>query len=97
MCKVRGGFLGAVAIGALLSVLPTSGFAGPQATAEQKAACGGDYFRFCFSVNPNANTVVACLRSHKSELSASCRALFDRDEAKSQNARAPAAPATARN
>src|SRR5262249_44888135 len=55
MYKVRGGFLGVVVVGALLSVLPTSGFAGSQPTAEQRAACTGDYMRFCFSLNPNAD------------------------------------------
>jgi hypothetical protein len=97
MYKVRGGFLGAVVVGTLLSVLPTSGFAGPQPTAEQRAACSGDYFRFCFSPNPNAATVVACLKSHKPELSASCRALFDRHEAKLQNGPAPARAVSARD
>ena len=92
MYKVRGGFLGVVVVGALLSVLPTSGFAGSQPTAEQRAACTGDYLRFCFSLNPNADGVVACPYSHKAQLSPSCRAIFDREEAKLRSAPASAAP-----
>jgi hypothetical protein len=78
MYNIRRGVLGIAIVGSLLGLSATAGFAGPQPTEEQRAACSGDYFRFCFSPSPNANTVVACLKSHKSQLSLSCRALFDK-------------------
>ncbi len=81
MYNIRRGVLGIAIVGSLLCLSATAGFADPQPTAEQRAACSGDYFRFCFSLSPNADTVVACLRSHKSQLSSSCRAVFDKEDA----------------
>ncbi len=83
MCKLRGGLLGIVVVGTLLCISSTAGFAaGYPTTAEKRAACSSDLMRFCFSMSPNMDTVEACLRSHKPQLSSTCRALFDREKAK---------------
>jgi hypothetical protein len=46
----------------------------PQMSAEQ--ACQGDAYRFCERFIPDRNTVGACLRRNKRQLSTDCRAFF---------------------
>jgi hypothetical protein len=53
-----------------------------EATAEQRAACTGDAFRFCGSSIPNVEAVTACMIANKSKLSAACQAAFPKHEAK---------------
>jgi hypothetical protein len=48
-------------------------------TAEQQQMCTGDAFKFCSSAIPNISAVTACMYKHKSELSAGCRAVMDKD------------------
>ena len=50
-------------------------------TAEQQQMCTGDAFKFCSSEIPNISAVTACMYKHRSELSAGCRAVMDKDAA----------------
>ncbi len=50
-------------------------------TAEQQQMCTGDAFKFCSSQIPNISAITACMYKHKSELSAGCRAVMDKDAA----------------
>ena len=56
--------------------VPTASFA--LGTAEERSACTGDVFRLCSSEIPNADRIIACLKSKKANLSAGCRSVFDR-------------------
>jgi hypothetical protein len=69
----------AAAVGCLLSLLSTSAFAGFKPTAAQRADCMGDALSLCSFAIPNTDRIVACLASKKSQLSASCRAHFDKN------------------
>lgn len=66
----------AVSIAALS---PTSSFA---YTAEAQQMCTGDAFRLCSSEIPNIPKITACMIKHRTELSAGCRAVMDKDLAK---------------
>ena len=46
-------------------------------TPEQQMACTSDVFRLCGAAIPDANRIVACLRSNTPVLSAGCRAVFE--------------------
>ncbi len=46
-------------------------------TAEQRAACAPDAFRFCGSYIPDPTGVEQCLRQNKSNLSDACRSVFE--------------------
>jgi hypothetical protein len=61
--------------------LPTASFA--LGTAEERSACTGDVFRLCSAEIPNADRIVACLKSKKANLSTACRSVFDRPAAQS--------------
>ena len=50
-------------------------------TPEQQAACTPDAFRLCGAYIPDAGKVEACLRQRKSDLGASCRAVFEHGRA----------------
>jgi hypothetical protein len=50
-------------------------------TAEQQRMCTGDAFKFCSSEIPNISAVTACMYKHRSELSAGCRAVMNKDAA----------------
>jgi hypothetical protein len=64
--------------------LPTASFA--LGTAEERNACTGDVFRLCSTEIPNADHIVACLKSKKANLSAACRSVFDRPAPRSAQA-----------
>lgn len=49
-------------------------------TPEQQAACAPDAFRLCSSYIPDPADVASCLRQRRSELSSSCRSVFDQAE-----------------
>ena len=53
-----------------------------QGTAEQKAACEADAFKFCGSDIPDPAKIEACLRAKLSQISPTCRAQFKDDEKK---------------
>jgi len=80
MYKMRG-LLGIAAVIAL-TCSATAGFAAAPSDAEKRAACSSDFMRFCFSMNPNMDSVEACLRAHRPQLTATCRALFDKYDRK---------------
>jgi hypothetical protein len=65
----------AVSISALSS---TSSFA---FSAEAQQMCTGDAFRLCSSEIPNIPKITACMVKNRSNLSAGCRAVMDRDYA----------------
>jgi hypothetical protein len=71
----QAGFVMAVAISAS-ALNSTASFA---YTAEQAQMCTGDAFRFCSTEIPNIPAVMACMVKHRTELSAGCRAVMDRD------------------
>jgi len=48
-------------------------------SAEARQMCTGDAFKFCSAEIPNIPAVTSCMIKHRSELSAGCRAVMDRD------------------
>ncbi|MHC2497669.1 hypothetical protein ACVI8K_004585 [Bradyrhizobium barranii subsp. barranii] len=60
-------------------VATTSSFA---FSAEAQQQCTGDAFRLCSSEIPNVPKITACMMKHRSDLSAGCRAVMDKDLAK---------------
>jgi hypothetical protein len=63
---------------ALCGLCCTTAFAQEnRGTAEQQAACAPDAFRLCSSYIPDPTEVAGCLRQRRSELSGSCRLVFD--------------------
>jgi hypothetical protein len=46
-------------------------------TPEQRAACATDAFRLCSSYIPDPRRVESCLRQRKSDLSETCRSVFE--------------------
>jgi hypothetical protein len=77
MSRFRTAMLG-VAVVSVLSLSASAGFAASPTTAEKRAACTPDFFRHCFSMNPDMDVIEACLRAHMTELTPTCKALFDR-------------------
>jgi hypothetical protein len=78
MSKIRSGLVGVAVIGFLVSMIPTAAFADPVPTAEERSACTSDAFRLCVAAIPNQSAVIACLKSKRSQLSPTCRQLFNR-------------------
>jgi hypothetical protein len=48
-------------------------------SAEAQQQCTGDAFRLCSSEIPNIPKITACMMKHRSDLSANCRTVMDRD------------------
>ncbi len=46
-------------------------------TAEQRAACRGDYNKFCKGTRPGGGRVLACLSKQYGELSETCKKVVD--------------------
>lgn len=69
--------VGAFVLAASLASFSTEGSAAA-ATAEQRAACTPDVFRLCSGDIPNIPAITACMRKNKSNLSAACKAVFDK-------------------
>jgi hypothetical protein len=70
----------ALGFAAIVSIVSTtSSFA---FTAEAQQMCTGDAFRLCSSEIPNIPKITACMMKHRSDLSAGCRAVMDKDLAK---------------
>lgn len=42
-------------------------------TAEQRAACSGDYDKFCKGTMPGGGRVLACLSKNNASLTAACK------------------------
>jgi hypothetical protein len=70
--------LGFAAVVSIMSA--TSSFA---FSAEAQQQCTGDAFRLCSADIPNIPKITACMIKHRSDLSAGCRAVMDKDLAKS--------------
>ena len=51
-------------------------------SAEAQQQCTGDAFRLCSSEIPNIPKITACMMKHRSDLSAGCRAVMDKDLAR---------------
>ena len=62
----------------LSAVTSTSSFAYSE---EARAQCTGDAFRLCSSEIPNIPKITACMIKNRSNLSAGCRAVMDRQAA----------------
>lgn len=43
-------------------------------TPRQRASCKNDLVKFCKDVKPGAGRLLACIQSHKADVSAECRA-----------------------
>jgi hypothetical protein len=69
--------LGFAAIVSLVSTSSSFAF-----SAEAQQMCTGDAFRLCSSEIPNIPKITACMMKHRSDLSAGCRAVMDKDLAK---------------
>lgn len=67
---------------ALILAVAVTSFATPSfaqnATAEQRAACTPDAFRLCASEIPSVERITACMRKKQANLSAACKAVFDK-------------------
>jgi hypothetical protein len=48
-------------------------------SAEAQQMCTGDAFRLCSSEIPNIPKITACMVKHRSDLSAGCRVVMDRE------------------
>jgi hypothetical protein len=48
-------------------------------SAEAQAQCTGDAFKLCSSEIPNIPKITACMVKHRSDLSAGCRAVMDKE------------------
>ena len=70
----------ALGLAAIVSICSAS--ASLAFTAEAQQMCSGDAFRLCSSEIPNIPKITACMRKHRSDLSAGCRAVMDKDLAK---------------
>jgi len=63
----------------------TTSFAAVSSTAsfafssEAQQQCTGDAFRLCSSEIPNIPKITACMIKHRSDLSAGCRTVMDRE------------------
>jgi hypothetical protein len=75
--KVRQATL-VLAVAAISSLYASQSFA---YTAEAQQMCTGDAFKFCSAAIPNISAVTACMYKHRSELSAGCRAVMDKEAA----------------
>lgn len=70
----------ALGFAAIVSIASTtSSFA---FTAEAQQMCTGDAFRLCSAEIPNIPKITACMTKHRSDLSAGCRAVMDKDLAR---------------
>lgn len=73
----------AVLVGLVLVSAP----AAAQGTAEQRAACIGDAYRFCFREIPNVARITACMESKLDQLSPACQAQFKPKADKAERAK----------
>ncbi|MDI3563042.1 hypothetical protein [Bradyrhizobium sp. Arg816] len=70
----------ALGLAAIVSIVATTSSFAFSAEAQQQ--CTGDAFRLCSSEIPNVPKITACMMKHRSDLSAGCRAVMDKDLAK---------------
>jgi len=68
-----------------LALVFTASFSAVSSTAsfafssEAQQQCTGDAFRLCSSEIPNIPKITACMIKHKSDLSAGCRTVMDKE------------------
>ena len=61
----------------------TAALASDRGSAEDQLACTPDVYRLCAGNIPDEDAITECLRQHKPQLGAGCRAVFSRpDDAK---------------
>ena len=70
----------ALGFAAIVSIVSTTASFAFSAEAQQQ--CTGDAFRLCSSELPNVPKITARMMKHRSDLSAGCRAVMDKDLAK---------------
>lgn len=70
----------ALGLAAIVSIVSTTSSFAFSSEAQQQ--CTGDAFRLCSSEIPNIPKITACMVKHRSDLSAGCRAVMDKDLAK---------------
>ena len=46
-------------------------------TAEQRAACKGDYDKFCKGTTPGGGRIIACLNKQYGQLGGACKKVVD--------------------
>lgn len=63
-------------IAAAVALACAAGAAHAQGTAEQRSACEGDAFKFCFSDIPSVSAIEACLARNEPQLSPACQTEF---------------------
>ena len=64
-------------LAALLSFVSLSPALAQEFTAEQRAACKGDYDTFCKGTMPGGGRVLACLSKQHDKLSDACKKVVD--------------------
>ena len=66
---------------ATLTLLCTLGLAAPalaqEMTAEQRAACKGDYDKFCKGTLPGGGRIIACLNKQRAQITDACKKVVD--------------------
>jgi hypothetical protein len=78
---IRRAGMAATFAAALTALSPGAGFA---FSAEAQQMCTGDAFRLCSSEIPNIPAITACMYRHRTDLTAGCRTVMDRDLAAQQ-------------
>jgi hypothetical protein len=75
---MKGGFMTRIFIAVVASVAGLSTAALAQnLTAEQRAACKGDYDKFCSGVAPGGGRIIACLNKQRDALGDACKKVLD--------------------
>ncbi len=57
---------------------------------DARSQCTGDAFRLCSSDIPNVSAITACMMKKKTELSADCRTVIERDLAAQRSSKVAA-------
>ncbi len=61
------------ALAAALALAAIAPAAAQDMTAEQRAACKGDYDKFCKGTMPGGGRIIACLDKNNAQLTDSCK------------------------
>ena len=62
---------------AVFVLLPLGAASAQNLTAEQRAACKGDYESFCKGTLPGGGRILACLNKQHDKLSEACKKVVD--------------------
>jgi len=65
-----------IAVAAFAAGFSTTAFA-QNLSAEQRAACKGDYDRYCTGTVPGGGRIIACLNKQHDALSDACKKVLD--------------------